>query len=160
VSIVERDDQPVMFGKAFGLVIDAVTALRNATGTATPDPSIERVQPMYMMAVQRDGGEVVPLNVVIVEHVVPGPPQPATEVELVEAQALLLGRFQRNPVEQYRTFSTKARIAAWQEGNYESAILNAAIACELLIKTTAWMLSHEASLMDSDPEPGHNHGSY
>lgn len=153
VSVPEPEDQPVMFDEAFSLVVDAVTALRNATGAAIPDPSVERVQPMYMMGLQHDGGEVAPRNIVIVEHVAPGPPQPATDEQLFEAQALLLGRLRGNPVEQYRTFSTKARTAAWQDGNYEGAILSAAIACEVLIKTAAWMLAFEASLMDTDPTP-------
>lgn len=153
VSVVEPDDGPVMFEEAFSLVVDAVTALRNATGVAVPDPAVERLQPMYMMALQHQGADVTPWNVVIVEHVAPGPPRAATEDELQQAQALLLGRMRRNPVEQFRTFSTKARTAAWQEGNYEAAILNAAIASEVLIKTAGWMLIYEASLMASDPKP-------
>lgn len=153
VSVVESDDQPVMFDDAFGLVVDAVTALRNATGVAVPDPSIERVQPMYMMGLQRDGGEVVPWNTVIVDHVIPGPPPPATAEQLADAELMLLGRLRRNPVEQYRTFSTRARTAAQEEGDYERAVLSSAIACEVLIKTVAWMLTHEASLMDVDPTP-------
>lgn len=153
VSVVEPDEGPLMFDDVFTLVVDAVTALRNATGVAVADAAVERLQPMYMVALQRDGGEVTPWNVVIVEHVAPGPPRPATDEELLEAQALLLGRMQRNPVEQFRTFATKARAAAWQEGNYEGAILNAAIACEVLIKSAAWMLSFEAMRMTADPKP-------
>lgn len=154
VSTMERSGTPVLFEEAFGLVVDAVTALRNATQVAVPDPSVERVQPMYLIGLQAPGGgEIKPSAAVVVEHVAPGPPPPAEMKALTQAEALLLARFRHSPVEQFRTFSTKARVAVWQEGNYEAAILNAAIACELLLKTLAWMLTLEASRMSTDPCP-------
>jgi hypothetical protein len=37
VSVAEPNDHPVMFEQAFRLVVDAVTALRNATGGTPAD---------------------------------------------------------------------------------------------------------------------------
>jgi hypothetical protein len=142
-----------VFHRSFDLIADAVAALRNATGAGIPDPTIERMHPWYLTAHEHLDGEIEATGLVRVEHVWFGPPPPATPEQLNLAQHFLLHRWRRNPVEAYRTLSLQARIAVNHDGDYMKALLTAAIACEVLIKNAAWMLTFEASRMASDPTP-------
>jgi hypothetical protein len=153
-TAVRQNDEPYdVFTRSFDLVMDAVVSLRNATSIGVADPTIERMQPFYMTARERGPGAIEPLQVVVVEHVF-GPPRGATDKELELAQRLFVARRDRNPVELYRTASTRARLAIKHDGDYSKAVLAAAISCEILIKHTAWMLTFEASDLDPDPSPG------
>lgn len=140
-----------VFDRAFNLLSDAVAALRNATGTGIPDPTIERMHPFYLTAHEDVAGNVEPTGVVVVTHVSLGSPAPASKEQLQAAQQLLFGRWLRSPVETYRTFSMQARLAVTDDGDYVKAVLMAAIACEVLIKNAAWMLTFEGSRMETDP---------
>lgn len=152
VSLTMDGDEQPSFNEAFDVVVDAVIALRNATQRSIPDPAVERLTPMYLIGWEKDEGRVEPTQIVIVEHVVPGPPPPASPQEMSAASELFVARRNHDPVEQYRTFATRARCAL-SDGDYTNTILHAAIASELLIKNAAWMITFEATLLDRDPSP-------
>lgn len=152
-AVRDGDQSGDVFNRCFDLVADAVAALRNATGAGIADPTIERMHPWYLTAHESPDGVVEATGVVIVDHVMWGPPPPATPKQLELAQHLLLHRFRRSPIENYRTFALQARLAVNHEGDYTKAVLLAAVACEVLIKNVAWMLTFEASRMETDPTP-------
>lgn len=143
---------PRHFEECFAVLHDAVASLRVATGALLPDLTIERVWPMYLICRLVDGS-LNPERLVLIEHGQFGPLQPATAEQLTRAEALFAARRSRDPIELYRDFRSAALVAAYRDGDYSEAVLKAAVASEVLIKHTAWLLSWEASMQVVDPHP-------
>lgn len=153
-TVVREDDEPGdVFGRASDLVIDSVAALRTATGWGIADPTIERMYPLYMTGYEDVEGKFEATGIVTVEHVWPGPPPPASPEQLDRAAHLVVAGLQRNPIETYRNFAMQARNAISHDGDYTKAVLLAAVASEVIIKHTAWMLTFESRHMGVDPGP-------
>lgn len=147
------DGAPELFERAFALVADAALALRNATGAGVPDLTIETMHPVYLTAIEQPHGTLEPTGLVIVDHVHPGPPAPATDDQLAAACEFLVAHRQGSPVTAYRDLALQARMAIRHVGDYTKALLTAATACEALMKNTAWLLSFEAAQLNPDPAP-------
>jgi len=130
-----------------------IRGLRLATNAPVHDLTIERVWPLYLIGHQDSGGKIEITNIVIVEHGFAAMPS-ADAKQLEEAVRFADAGYVGHPVETYRHFELEAEIAAWHDGDYVGAVLNAAIATEVLIKNTAWLLTWEAtSQLAADPRP-------
>ncbi|HUD05490.1 MAG TPA: hypothetical protein VMR18_01015 [Candidatus Saccharimonadales bacterium] len=70
---------------------------------------------------------------------------PASADQLRDAALILRVGWSGSPVETYRDFELGAQNAAWVDGDYTDAVLKAAVAAEVLLKHTAWMLTWEVS---------------
>jgi len=149
-----EDPQPAEhFLRSFGLLRDAVKALRQVTQARTPNVSIERVWPFYMILDEYHGGGFQLMNIVVIERGFAFAPRP-TRDDTARAEGALLAAWVQNPVEIYLDFELDARNAAGSDGDYVEAILKAAAAAEIFLKHVAWMLTWEATeLRTSDPAP-------
>ena len=155
VAVVSMPTAPEdAVSRALDLIYDVLSALRLATGSSVPGFSIERVWPLYMIANSDGAGNVEFRNLVIVEHGRFGPLQPATSDQLELAKQLLLHRWRRSPIEIYLDFAQAARASLSQEGDYTKAVTSAAIACEILLKHAAWLVTFEALGKPTDPAAG------
>lgn len=146
--------QSAHYETCFALLTDMVKALRLVTGAPIPNLSIERVWPLYLRLAGTKAGPTVTVGPTIVEHSFAGTGL-ATDDQLVQAVHLFTAGRRGDPVEIYRDFKLSANNAARVDGDYVEAVLKAAVAAEILIKHTAWLLTWEATTqLDADPTPG------
>ena len=141
-----REHQEACFERLRGLL----AGLALSTGAPIHELTYERVWPMYLIGRQGDGGPEV-TNLILIEEQLRNV-RPADEQKRNEAVLLADARAGDNPGERYRHFEHAAEVAATHDGDYVSAVLNAAIATEILIKHVAWMLTWEA-LAHLSPDP-------
>lgn len=141
------------FNRCFRLAQEATKALRIATQARIPNLTIERVWPAYFILTEDMPGAFKVHNLMIVEHGWAGTVEVTSQV-LRRAEALFSGGWSQSPVELYRDFELGAQNAAAVAGDYPDATIKAAIAAEVLLKHTAWMLIWEATTeLTKDPRP-------
>jgi len=137
------------YRRCFRFAHDAVKALRLSTNAHIPNLSIERVWPSYFIVGENEPGKLEVSKLMLVAHGFANG-VPATDEQLREASTILLAGWHESPVELYRDFKLGAQNAARVDGDYIDAVLKAAVAAEVLIKNTAWMLIWEASKEQPD----------
>ena len=148
---INGEDTAQHYARCMGLLHDMVKALRQSTAAHTPNVTIERVWPLYMILREHEDSTFEVQNIVVVEHGFRGVPTP-NSTQLETAQRALLAAWRNNPVEVYLDFELDAQRACETDGDYVECILKAAAAAEVLIKHTAWMLTWEAKeVLPSDP---------
>ncbi|GGB37797.1 hypothetical protein GCM10011492_30690 [Flexivirga endophytica] len=147
------EDPSDHYQRCFRLLHDTVNALRLATAARTPNVSIERVWPLYLIVDETADGSYTARNIVVVEHGFRAT-SPATPEQTAQAQQLILAGWSREPAEMYLEFKLDTMRAADTDGDYVECVLKAAAAAEILLKHTAWMLTWEATaVLTSDPSP-------
>ena len=152
-EVKDGEDLAVHQRDCFERLRGVMRGLRLATKAPVHDLTIERVWPVYLIGHQEGEGPIEITNIVIVEHGFTATPI-ADASQLQEAVRLADAGYAGNPVETYRHFEHDAEIAAWHDGDYSAAVLNAAIATEVLIKHSGWLLTWEATTqLEQDPQP-------
>jgi hypothetical protein len=145
-SILPSETVDEHYRRCVQLAHDAVKALRLATDARIPNLTISRAWPVYFIVVENEPGNVKVHNQMMVAHGFSfSDTVPASADQLRDAALILRVGWSGSPVETYRDFELGAQNAAWVDGDYTDAVLKAAVAAEVLLKHTAWMLTWEVS---------------
>ena len=131
----------------FGICIDlarlAMKALCIATGSARPNVSLKTIWPPWFILESIDQSDYKALFLDPGAGSLVHPGTAAKPEELLETVLFIRGLRMGDPVALFRDFFNTARGDIDTRGDYAACVLNCAIACELLIKHTSWMLHWE-----------------
>lgn len=150
ITFAPGDDLVEARTRSWEALVGVHRAIRIATRARIPSLTIEGVVPTYVILREDVYRSIDVSGLVIVEHTFfPDAPE-MTRVETEEALRLHSLDVDGHPIAAYLDLAHTAQTHAWSAGQYTEAVLLAAAAAELLIRTTSRMIAWELEAIRSD----------